>query len=228
MFKIYNNFIIPKILKKSILLIGNFDGLHSGHQKIHKNWLVAEDELKVADYIIGDGSINALGSPENVKEMLLLLSSQMKPNAKLIQRIFIKHELTHDLYKKTLVEAFELKHYSEVRFLIYGVIADDDGVTLITAIEAYINELAENLSIEPSIAKQYKEDYLSWRNISSQASKDSSSTVFFPTREQINNLFKEAGISVKILSAGTFPLAEYTPLFVNISRSQKAIVDSEF
>jgi len=36
MFKIYNNFIIPKILKKSILLIGNFDGLHSGHQKIFR------------------------------------------------------------------------------------------------------------------------------------------------------------------------------------------------
>jgi len=34
MFKIYNNFIIPGKLKKSILLIGNFDGLHLGHQKI--------------------------------------------------------------------------------------------------------------------------------------------------------------------------------------------------
>ena len=36
MFKIYKNFIIPKKLKKSILLIGNFDGLHLGHQKICK------------------------------------------------------------------------------------------------------------------------------------------------------------------------------------------------
>ncbi len=34
MFKVYNNFAIPKNLKKSILLIGNFDGLHLGHQKI--------------------------------------------------------------------------------------------------------------------------------------------------------------------------------------------------
>ena len=34
MFKIYNNFIIPRKLKKSILLIGNFDGLHLGHQKV--------------------------------------------------------------------------------------------------------------------------------------------------------------------------------------------------
>ena len=34
MFKIYNNITIPRKLKKSILLIGNFDGLHLGHQKV--------------------------------------------------------------------------------------------------------------------------------------------------------------------------------------------------
>jgi len=34
MLKIYNDFIIPRNLKKSILLIGNFDGLHLGHQKV--------------------------------------------------------------------------------------------------------------------------------------------------------------------------------------------------
>ena len=32
--KIFNKFNIPKKFKKSIILIGNFDGLHSGHQKL--------------------------------------------------------------------------------------------------------------------------------------------------------------------------------------------------
>ncbi len=32
--KIFNNFDIPNKFKKSIILIGNFDGLHSGHQKL--------------------------------------------------------------------------------------------------------------------------------------------------------------------------------------------------
>jgi len=36
MFKVFKSFNIPKNLKKSILLIGNFDGLHLGHQKIFK------------------------------------------------------------------------------------------------------------------------------------------------------------------------------------------------
>ena len=32
--KIFNNFIIPKKYKKSSLAIGNFDGIHKGHQKV--------------------------------------------------------------------------------------------------------------------------------------------------------------------------------------------------
>ena len=32
--RIFNNFNIPVKFKKSIILIGNFDGLHSGHQKL--------------------------------------------------------------------------------------------------------------------------------------------------------------------------------------------------
>jgi len=34
--KLYNNFKISKLYRKSILLIGNFDGLHLGHQKLFK------------------------------------------------------------------------------------------------------------------------------------------------------------------------------------------------
>ena len=32
--KIFKNFNIPNKFKKSIILIGNFDGLHLGHQKL--------------------------------------------------------------------------------------------------------------------------------------------------------------------------------------------------
>ena len=34
--KIFNNFNISQKFKNSIILIGNFDGLHSGHQKLFK------------------------------------------------------------------------------------------------------------------------------------------------------------------------------------------------
>ena len=35
--KFYNNFKVSKVHKRSILLIGNFDGLHLGHQKLLKS-----------------------------------------------------------------------------------------------------------------------------------------------------------------------------------------------
>ena len=47
MFKIYNNFIIPRKLKKSILLIGNFDGLHLGHQKVCKEAIKYKKKYKL-------------------------------------------------------------------------------------------------------------------------------------------------------------------------------------
>ena len=34
--KLYKNFNISKKHKKSIILIGNFDGVHLGHQKLFK------------------------------------------------------------------------------------------------------------------------------------------------------------------------------------------------
>ena len=35
--KIFNKFIIPKRYKRSSLAIGNFDGIHKGHQRVFKN-----------------------------------------------------------------------------------------------------------------------------------------------------------------------------------------------
>ncbi len=46
MVKKYNNFDIKKNHKKSFILIGNFDGLHLGHQKLFK---LAERYKKIID-----------------------------------------------------------------------------------------------------------------------------------------------------------------------------------
>ena len=63
--KFYNNFKVSEVHKRSILLIGNFDGLHLGHQKLFKlaNKYKKKFKLKILKffilllkYILGIGS----------------------------------------------------------------------------------------------------------------------------------------------------------------------------
>ena len=46
-FKTYKNFDVDKIHKKSIILVGNFDGLHLGHQKLFKEAQKYKKNLKL-------------------------------------------------------------------------------------------------------------------------------------------------------------------------------------
>ena len=45
--KIFNNFKITKNFKNSLILIGNFDGLHSGHQKLFKEAQKYKNKFKI-------------------------------------------------------------------------------------------------------------------------------------------------------------------------------------
>ena len=45
--KIFNNFKITRKFKNSLILIGNFDGLHSGHQKLFKEAQKYKNKFKI-------------------------------------------------------------------------------------------------------------------------------------------------------------------------------------
>ena len=50
--KFYNNFKVLDIHKHSILLIGNFDGLHLGHQKLFRSANIYKKKFKLKIGII--------------------------------------------------------------------------------------------------------------------------------------------------------------------------------
>jgi len=181
---------------------------------IQKNWLDAVDELVEADIIVGDGSINAVGSVEIAAQMLKLFAEHLKPGATLAQRVFIKHDLPEDIFTEQLTLAFTSEHYSEVRFLVYGAIAGSDGITPIAEVDNYISNIESHLHVNRNTSDAFKQKYFDWRGITPGAASKISERMFFPSRQQIDAMFKAAGLHATITSAGSFQLAQFTPIYV--------------
>jgi hypothetical protein len=181
---------------------------------IRKNWLAAADEFAQADLIVGDAAINALDSPDAVAQLLRVLAKSLKSGATLAMRVFVKHDLPADSFRQRIAAAFEAKRYSEVRFLIYGVIAGADGVAAVADIDRFIADLESHVSLDRSVCERYKAEHSEWRGMSPSAAAAISTKAFIPSRTQIESLFAAAGLRPSSIGPGRFPLAEFTPLYV--------------
>ena len=184
-----------------------------GRRTIYKDWLDSADEIAQADMIIGDGSINAVGSVDSARQLLRLLAENLQPGAKFVQRIFTNHELQEQVFSEKLLQALKSERYSEARYLIYGVIADSEGMAQIAGIDNYIDNIENHLPIETALSDTCKENYFSWRGVSASESAKSDTKIFFPRRLQLEAMLKDAGFGTDQISAGSFALAQYTPIY---------------
>ena len=184
-----------------------------GFRRIHKNWFEASDELKQADMLVGDGSMNAIDSLEGVESMLNIFKTNLKKGSLLVQRIFIRHELSEKEFIGKLTEAFVAGHYSEIRLLIYGVVPHSNGVISIADVDIYINTLETHIPIERTLSDTFKQKYFDWRGMSAEKASQLKTKAFFPSAQQIEGMFEGAGFKVNKTSAGSFSLAEYTPIY---------------
>lgn len=184
-------------------------------RRIQKDWLAASAEIEQADLIVGDGSLNSLESPEAAAQLLRSLAANRKPGAALALRVYIKHELGAEALAERLDQAFSLNRFSEVRFLVYGVLADAAGVVRVAEIDRYIDRLDAHLGVDRSRCEAYKAAYFEWRGLSAESAARISAKAFIPSRGQIEGLFASAGLAVSTIGAGRFPLAEYTPIYTS-------------
>lgn len=185
------------------------------HQRtIQKNWLEAADEFSQADLIVGDASLNAVESPAVAAQLLQLLATSLKRGATLALRLFVKHELPDALYRARLTSAFDRKQFSEVRFLVYGTVSGTDGQTSVADVDRYIADLQVHLPVSRDVLAEYQAAYFAWRGVSPTSASTITTRMFFPSRTQIEAMFAEVGLRVSTVSAGTFPLAEFTPIYV--------------
>ena len=74
--KIYKNFEKNKKDKKSIILIGNFDGLHSGHQKLFKQAKKLKNKLNLKLGVITFDPIPKMFFNKNIKNFKLMNMNQ--------------------------------------------------------------------------------------------------------------------------------------------------------
>jgi len=184
------------------------------HRMIQKNWLAAADEFAQADLIVGDASINAVESPAVAAQLLRLLATALKPGATLALRLFVQHEMPADVFQGCLTDAFDRKQFSEVRFLVYGVVADVHGQTSVAEVDRYIADLQAHLRVKRDVLDAYQAAYFAWRGVSATAVPTITTKMFFPSRTQIEAMFATAGLRLSAVSAGTFPLAQFTPVYV--------------
>ena len=97
MVKYYSNFNIKKIHKGSIILIGNFDGLHLGHQKLFK---LAQSYKKKYNLKIGVINFNPMPKMFFNKRLKNFRISSVEQKIKLLSKLKVDFVITKKFDKK--------------------------------------------------------------------------------------------------------------------------------
>ena len=84
--KIYKNFNLKQSHRGSIILIGNFDGLHLGHQKLFK---LAESYKKKYSLKIGVLTFEPMPKMFFNKQLKNLIKNFRKSNQKILLKIYL-------------------------------------------------------------------------------------------------------------------------------------------
>jgi hypothetical protein len=183
-------------------------------RSICKDWFAATTEIAAADVVVGDGAFNALDGPASGERLVRLLRDHRKAGATHVQRVFLRHELPPSTFRDRLAQAFAGACFSEVRFLVYGVVAQANGLTAIADIDRFVASLETHLDVDRATCATWKADYFAWRGLSPAAAAAITTTAYFPSRSQIESMFRDAGVRVTAQSPGRFSLAEFTPIYV--------------
>ena len=110
--KFYNNFKISKVHKHSILLIGNFDGLHLGHQKLLKSANNYKKKFKLKIGIITFEPMPIMYFNKSIKNFRISNLDQKKKIIKNLGIDFI-------IIKKFDKQFSKIKSYQFIKNILY-------------------------------------------------------------------------------------------------------------
>ena len=163
------------------------------------NWLTVDLPENAFDGIVGDGSVNMLAYPADVRRLFERSLTWLKPGGVFAARMWTRPDepVTRE---RILAEAQAGKmSFTAFRRLFNMLIADRDGsVFPVTKIA----ELFDDLFPDPG--------KLPWENTSSiDAYRTSTATSWFPTRQEILDI---APAGSRFVDVGTYEIAETCPI----------------
>ena len=171
---------------------------------IEADWLTIDLDNNQFDGILGDGSINMVQYPHDIKSMFERCYHWLKPNGTFAMRFFTRPDTPVTLEQLIEEGNNPTVNFSAYRRLLPMYIAENDG----PCIRSYrILELFDELFPDRSKLKWDPKQI-----ISIDAYKGTTSTGWFPKRQEILDLLYVESKDAKFIDAGTYDIAHTCPI----------------
>lgn len=171
---------------------------------IEDNWLTIDLADELFDGVIGDGSINMVGYPNDIRLLFERCYRWLKPGARFAMRFFTRPK--EDITREYLLDegANPTVNFSAFRRLLPMYIAAQEG----SAVKTYrMLEVFDELFPDRSILKWDPEHI-----VSIDSYKGTTTTSWFPTREEILEFVHSGAKNVEFIDVGTYDIADTCPV----------------
>jgi SAM-dependent methyltransferase len=174
-------------------------------QAIEDNWLTVDLADEQFEGLLGDGSINMVGYPHEIKFMFDRSYRWLTPGGRFAMRFFTRPDTA--VTREQLVEEGlnPTMNFSAYRRLLPMYIAADEGNSCIR--QRRMLELFDELFPDRSILK-WDPEHIS----SIDSYKDTTTTSWFPTRTEILDFVHPDAKDVHFVDAGTYDIAHTCPI----------------
>lgn len=165
----------------------------------YDNWLTVDLPNNAYDGIIGDGSVNMLAYPVEVKQLFNRSLILLKPRGVFAARMWTRPDIPVTKERILAEVANPTMNFTAFRRLFNMLIADRDGsIFPVTK----ISELFDEMFPDPSV--------LPWKDTSSiDPYRTSTATSWFPTRQEILDIAPAGSCFVDV---GTYDIADTCPI----------------
>ena len=174
-------------------------------QAHYNNWLTVDLPNDSYDGILGDGSVNMLAYPVEVKQLFERTLSWLRPGGVFACRVFTRPD-TAITEERILAEAANpTMSFSAWRRLFNMLLAEQHGgIFPVTEIPKLFDKLFPEHSALP------------WDNVDAiDTYRNSTSTSWFPTRQEVLEL---APVGSRFIDVGTYDIAHTCPILTFIKQ----------